>query len=244
MKIAPPARPGQGRSPRLLHRQAEQPVDVGAVGPQGQAQVLGVGGVGVQAALEPLPFGAEGLRHLADQVVDQLAGLLGLGRDPTTQTTEPTETSAGSTAIRISVAQPYDPPRGDGTENDEAAGNAIDRRQDTSWTTEGYKSARFGQLKDGVGLVLDLGSARRPRQLDLSLISGGADFTLYAADGDAIPPGLQEGWQKVGGQPDAPEDVTVDLSGDAHRYYLVWFTNLPPDGSRFRAGIREASFKS
>ena len=175
---------------------------------------------------------------------DQLAGLLGLGRDPSTQTTEPTETSAGSTAIRISIAQPYDPPRGDGTENDEAAGNAIDRRQDTSWTTEGYKSASFGQLKDGVGLVLDLGSARRPRKLDLSLTSGGADFDLYAADGDAIPPGLQEGWQKVGGEPDAPEDVTIDLSGDAHRYYLVWFTNLPPDGSKFRAGIREASFKS
>jgi len=176
---------------------------------------------------------------------DQLAGLLGLGRDPSTQTTEPTETTGGSTAIRISRAQPYDPPRGDGTENDETADNAIDRRPDTSWTTEGYKSASFGQLKDGVGLVLDLGSARRVRELDLSLTTAGADFTLYAAVADdAIPPSIENGWQEVGSKQGAAEDVTVELSGDAHRYYLVWFTNLPSDGARFRAGIREASFKS
>jgi hypothetical protein len=176
---------------------------------------------------------------------DQLAGLLGLGREPTTETTEAPGTTTGSTAIRISTAQPYDPPRGDGTENDETAGNAIDRRPDTSWTTEGYNSASFGQLKDGVGLVLDLGSARRARQLDLSLTTAGADFTLYAAVADdVIPPSIENGWQEVGSEQDAARDVEVDLSGDAHRYYLVWFTSLPSDGARFRAGIREASFKS
>jgi len=160
-------------------------------------------------------------------------------------TTEPTETTAGSTAIRISTAQPYDPPPGDGTENDETAGNANDRRPDTSWTTEGYNSASFGQLKDGVGLVLDLGSARRARELDLSLTTAGADFTLYAADTeDAIPPTLADGWREVGSEQDAARDVTVDLPGDAHRYYLVWFTSLPSDGARFRAGISEASFKT
>jgi serine/threonine-protein kinase len=174
---------------------------------------------------------------------DELAGLLGLGRDRTTETTEPPGTTAGSTAIEVSTAAPYDPPRGDGRENDAAAGNAIDGRPDTSWTTEGYSRADLGGLKDGVGLVLDLGSAERARQLDLTLTSAGADFTLYAAD-DAIPPRIEDGWEEVGSEQDAAQEVTVELPGDAHQYYLIWFTDLPPDGAKFRAGIVEASVKS
>jgi eukaryotic-like serine/threonine-protein kinase len=172
---------------------------------------------------------------------DDLAGLL--GRERTTQSTEPPATTAGSKTLPVRDARAYDPLGNDGAENDGAAGNAIDREPATSWTTEGYNTANFGQLKTGVGLVLDLGSARRARELDLSLTTAGADFTVYAAD-DAIPPGIEDGWEKAVDRQDAAEDVTVDLPGDAHRYYLVWFTDLPPDGARFRAGIAEASFKS
>jgi hypothetical protein len=174
-------------------------------------------------------------------VGDDIARLLG-GDEPRVSTPGPS-TSAGSRAVTVRGASAYDPPRGDGRENDGDVGNAIDRQPGTSWTTEGYNRADLGGLKDGVGLVLNLGSARRARQLDLTLTSAGADFTLYAAD-DAIPPTITDGWQEVGKEQDAAQEVTVDLTGDPHQFYLVWFTDLPPDGSRFRAGIAEASFKS
>ena len=35
--------------------------------------------------------------------------------------------------------------------------NATDGRPSTSWETERYHSATFGNLKDGVGLVVDAG---------------------------------------------------------------------------------------
>jgi eukaryotic-like serine/threonine-protein kinase len=173
---------------------------------------------------------------------DDLAGLLGGGdRPPTTGDTPPT--TARSRAVTISGATAYDPPRGDGEENDEVTGNAIDGQPGTAWTTEGYKSPRLGGLKSGVGLVLDLGSAKRARELKLTLTAAGADFTLYAADG-GIPTAIDSGWQRVAEQPDAEQEVTVALPGDAHQYYLVWFTDLPQDRGKFRAGIAEARFMS
>jgi hypothetical protein len=172
---------------------------------------------------------------------DDLAGLL--GGDQPRGTTDTPSTTAGSRTVRVSGARSYDPPRGDGKENDEFTRNAIDGQAGTSWTTEGYKSPNLGGLKPGVGLVLDLGSAKRARQLVLTLTGAGADFTLYAADGD-VPPSIDNGWQQVAGEQDAAQEVTVDLPGDPHQFYLVWFTDLPRDDGKFRAGIVEARFKS
>jgi eukaryotic-like serine/threonine-protein kinase len=173
---------------------------------------------------------------------DDLARLL--GRNDAPGTTDAPSTTAGSRPVTVSAAQAYDPPRGDGRENNEAAGNAIDGQPGTSWTTEGYNSANFGQLKNGVGLVLDLGSAKRARQLVLTLTNPGADFTVYAADG-TIPATIEdEGWQQVGREQDAGQQVTVKLPGDPHQFYLIWFTDLPSDGGRYRAGVSEARFKS
>jgi serine/threonine-protein kinase len=175
---------------------------------------------------------------------DDLARLLGSGDRPRVTGATTPGTTAGSRPVTVSHATAYDPPRGDGRENDRTTGNAIDGQQDTSWTTEGYKSSSFGQLKSGVGLVLDLGSAKRASQLDLTLTTAGADFTLYAAD-DIVPPTIEDNrWQKVRSEQGAAQEVTVKLPGDAHQFYLVWFTNLPADGAKFRAGVTEASFTS
>jgi hypothetical protein len=175
-------------------------------------------------------------------VGDDIARLLG-GDEPRVSTPGPS-TSAGPRAVRISEARSYDPLGDDRAENESAAGNAIDRQAGTSWTTEGYNSPKLGGLKSGVGLVLDLGSAKPARQLVLTLTGAGADFTIYAADG-GVPPTIDSGWRQVADeQKDAEQEVTVDLPEDPHQFYLVWFTDLPRDGGRFRAGIAEASFKS
>lgn len=49
----------------------------------------------------------------------------------------------------------YDP-EGDNTENDDELDNLVDGKESTSWSTELYKSAAFGNLKDGVGFEFTL----------------------------------------------------------------------------------------
>ncbi len=59
------------------------------------------------------------------------------------------------TPVAVTEIKSYDP-EGDQTENDDTLNNLIDDKESTSWSTELYKSAAFGNLKDGVGLEFTL----------------------------------------------------------------------------------------
>jgi len=58
--------------------------------------------------------------------------------------------------VAITETKPYDPSPGDGEENDDDLDNLIDGKESTSWSTELYRSAAFGNLKEGVGLDFTL----------------------------------------------------------------------------------------
>jgi hypothetical protein len=150
------------------------------------------------------------------------------------------------TAVRIASAQAYDPFGKPPEENDGDAGKAVDTNASTVWKTEHYKSAQFGGLKAGVGLVLDVGSPQQASELNLRLLYGGANVEVYGA-ADELPPSFDD-WaaNKLGDKNGAGQSIKVSLSGnDSYRYYLIWFTQLPPapDGA-FQDGIAEASLKS
>ncbi|HZD00231.1 MAG TPA: protein kinase [Actinomycetes bacterium] len=150
------------------------------------------------------------------------------------------------TAVRIASAQAYDPFGRPPEENDADAGKAIDNNASTVWKTEHYRSAQFGSLKPGIGLVLDVGSPKQASELKLQLLYAGATVEVYGA-GDSLPSSF-DGWaaNKLGAEDQAGQNVKVSLSGsDSYRYYLVWFTHLPPapDGD-FQDGIAEASLTS
>jgi len=150
------------------------------------------------------------------------------------------------TAVRIASAQAFDPFGNPPAENDGDAARAVDGDASTVWKTEHYKSALFGGLKTGVGLVLDVGSPKQAGELDLRLLYGGANVEVYGAA--ETPPSSLDGWtaNKLGDKSGAGQNVKVSLSGnDSYRYYLIWFTQLPPapDGN-FQDGIAEASLKS
>ena len=158
----------------------------------------------------------------------------------------PSSSQPQAAAVSVAVAQSHDPFGRPPEENDADAGKAIDGNPATVWKTEHYRSAQFGSLKPGVGLVLDVGSSKRAGELDLRLLYAGASVEVYGA-ADSLPSSF-EGWtsNKLGGKSDARQSVKISLSGnDSYRYYLVWFTQLPPapDGD-FQEGIAEASLKS
>jgi serine/threonine-protein kinase len=57
--------------------------------------------------------------------------------------------------VTVVEMKDYDP-EGDQTENPDQLPNLTDGKQSTGWSTELYKSAAFGNLKDGVGLAFTL----------------------------------------------------------------------------------------
>jgi len=156
---------------------------------------------------------------------------------------------AGGTgaALRLAGAFAYDP-LGDGHENDDQAPNAVDHDPATAWTTQHYRRPALGGLKPGVGLVLALDRPAAAHQLDLTLLSPGGAFEVYGATGQASPTSFPEGWTRLGGDPDpASRHARLALAGGGYRWYLVWFTRLPPaadDPSRYQGGISEATLRS
>jgi serine/threonine protein kinase len=175
---------------------------------------------------------------------DDLGNLFG---EDSPGTTRGPQTNAPATSpIRGVTGSAYDPLGKPQSEHDEEAPNAVDGNAGTVWQTDRYKSAALGGLKAGVGFVLSLDSPAEARQLSLTLTAAGADLTVYGTADEAIPDQFGEGsgWTQVGKQDDASAKANVKLSGGPQRHYLVWFTDLPQDGDRYRIGIAEAGLRS
>jgi serine/threonine-protein kinase len=124
-------------------------------------------------------------------------------------------------AIRVQAVSAYDP-EGDGHENDGEVPLATDGKLATAWQTEHYANSDFGNLKSGVGLVLDAGSAVEPRSLTIQsdspgytavIKSGNSPTGPFTADSSAEPAGAT---------------ATFELNGATARYFLIWITNLGP----------------
>jgi hypothetical protein len=157
------------------------------------------------------------------------AGLLGgSGRTPS---------SGSASPIPLRTVSAFDP-RGDGHENDAQVPLAHDGDPGTVWTTERYTTADFGRLKSGVGLLVDLGSATAVRSVTLTLTQAGASVQLRAGDAPA-----EAALRTVASVGPAGGRVTLTpASTTSARYWVVWFTSLPPAGGGYQAGIAEMAF--
>lgn len=131
-------------------------------------------------------------------------------------------------------------PEGDGEENDDEAGLAVDRDRTTAWTTDLYHGdSHLGGLKSGVGLLLDLGKPRSVQVAALALSAAGSDVEIRA--GDQAPTAVSD-LPLVGRQDQAPQRTKLSFDHPVRaRYWLVWFTNLPPDNGGFRVGVVEVA---
>ena len=128
-------------------------------------------------------------------------------------------------------------PYGDGQgENSSLAPLAIDASRATSWHTDWYAAPRFGNLKPGTGLLLDMG-----RDVTITSVrvllggASGADFQLRAGDAGSSLAKLRPVARAAG----AGGNVRLRLAAPVHaRYLLIWFTKLPPDSSgTFQADV-------
>jgi hypothetical protein len=127
----------------------------------------------------------------------------------------------------VTVADPF----GDGTENDDTAGAAIDGNEATAWRSSNYFDGTFG--KPGVGLVFDLGTDRLVTGFRLETPHPGFSFTVAVGDD---PAALAD--------PGGPSYVASAITRGAidpvtGRYVMVWMTSVVPTGDGNRAEISE-----
>jgi eukaryotic-like serine/threonine-protein kinase len=142
-------------------------------------------------------------------------------------------TAAGPIAILSSTG--FDP-EGDKTEGNSKAARVYDDNPATSWTSESYATATFGNLKDGVGVLLDLGQPTSVHQVTVDLGSEPVDVTVYAATDPSLDGATVIG--KAGGVSGQTRFKAAKAMPEA-QYVIVWFTTLAPDGGQFRASIAE-----
>jgi len=125
---------------------------------------------------------------------------------------------------RLTAVAAYDPD-GDGREHDEAVAEATDGDPTSYWRTERYRDDRFGNLKPGVGLVVDAGRPAVLGQLVVTTDTPGFTAEVRAGASPAGP------FRTVSEQQAVDERTTFALDGgEARRYYLLWITRLPPGG--------------
>jgi eukaryotic-like serine/threonine-protein kinase len=174
---------------------------------------------------------------------DDLGNLFGPDRPSGTSRTP--GTSAPSTTVKVAEAFSFDPfaTTPDKRENDYLASRAIDTDRASGWQTEGYNQ-NFGPggIKQGVGLVLDLGGPREVGRLVLTLApTGGSTVAIYGSDDR---PSTLDGWTELGDPKTAEDRAAFDLNG-SHRYLLIWFSSLPQDGEgKYRGGVTNVSLTS
>jgi O-antigen/teichoic acid export membrane protein len=121
----------------------------------------------------------------------------------------------------------FDPYGGAGSPNGSAVSLSSDGDLVSTWQTQWYASALFGNLKPGTGLLLDMGRNVTFSSVRVSLGSeGGAALQIRTG--------------RLGGTLEdlVPAASAADVSGQVTfrvtttgRYVLIWFTELPPDDS-------------
>ena len=137
----------------------------------------------------------------------------------------------GASTVTLRGVTGYDP-AGTRGEHDGQAYKATDGKLATFWSTESYATADFGNLKSGVGLVLDAGSAVTLHRLTLQTGTPGFSARIQAGRSASGPFTDDSQDETVGAS------TTFDLNGMTARYYVVWITLLTPAGV---AHVNEAS---
>ncbi|MEX2588392.1 MAG: protein kinase [Actinomycetota bacterium] len=124
----------------------------------------------------------------------------------------------GTEPVAVADTSAYDPPPGDGAENDDTVALAFDADSGTAWSTSSYATEAFGNLKPGVGIYFDLGEPRELEGIRVSSTAGGWEGSIRHSDNG-------RSWSEPGESETARANHTFETEG-SHRYWMVWITSL------------------
>jgi hypothetical protein len=118
-------------------------------------------------------------------------------------------------------------------ENTGQAKYAIDGKPATAWDTQWYASARFGNLKSGTGLLIDMGKAVRLSSVTVTFgAAPGANVRIEVGNSNARAASTLASFTTVARGSNLGGTHTFTAHGAATgRYVLIWFTKLPSNSS-------------
>ncbi|MGY1716779.1 hypothetical protein ACI78R_20115 [Geodermatophilus sp. SYSU D01106] len=156
---------------------------------------------------------------------------------PAEDSAAPTSAAAGPVALAGGAV--FDP-FGDGEpENDDEVPASFDGDPATTWSTLNYRgSADFGNLKPGVGVVYDLGSAQAVGGVTLTTSTPG--IAVEVRTGDAPDGELDSFAVAATGTVDGTAELAFEEPVTT-QYVLVWVTGLVPAEDGFAGTLAEVA---
>jgi len=158
----------------------------------------------------------------------------------------PDSAATRQSELTITGARDFDPQGEDKTENPDEVKFAYDGNPSTRWRTVQYfGNPKLGNIKRGVGLVLDLDTPQTVRAVRLTLSGTGTtvQFRVPKSDPSQIskpPMSSDRLWRTVAAESKAGGSATLTAEQDVTtRYVLVYLTSLPKEGTGYRGGIYE-----
>ena len=139
-------------------------------------------------------------------------------------------TTVPATPPKIASIRAFDPPPGDGVEDDQQLQNLDDGNPATTWHTETYQNAPSFGTKSGVGVRLTLDAPTKVSSLAVVSPSSGWSAQAYVSTGN---PGnsLADWGSPVSSHADiAAGTTTFDLGGHRAAQVMLWITRLTDNG--------------
>lgn len=160
---------------------------------------------------------------------------------------DPIDNSSPERALPLAGATDFDPQGEDGSENPELAKFVVDGDVATGWRTSSYfGSEKLGGLKDGVGVVVDLGGPRQVSSVRVRLSGIPTSFAVYSSvpELNGAPKTLRS-LRRIAVVSKAGTDSTVTLpAGTLTRHVVIWLTELPEESEgAYRGEIREITVR-
>lgn len=173
-------------------------------------------------------------------VVGLVLAVWSLGRGQDQSATDAPTTSPSPTASATAGAPPkivevtaFDPEGGDG-ENDAEASKAADGDPSTTWRSSRYKTAAFGNLKDGLGLVVKLEEPATVDKVTVTVEGSGGTVEIRTATGPTL-----DGSQVVASGPAGGTLEKTLTPAPETQYLIIWFTELARVDGEYRAVVAE-----
>jgi hypothetical protein len=136
--------------------------------------------------------------------------------------------SAATVVLKPVIDDAYSPYTPTSPEHPGDARNAIDGDPTTGWATQWYATATFGDLKPGVGLILDMGKPVRLSEVDVLFGTGGTSADIYIGNTNTPSKAAFATFTKVASASNVSGDYKFSGSSAATgRYVIVWLTSLP-----------------
>ncbi|MFI5959598.1 protein kinase family protein [Cryptosporangium sp. NPDC051539] len=171
-------------------------------------------------------------------------GTDGAGPSSKPSVSAPAQATGGP--VKIVRATLLDPPDGDFAEAKDID-KAIDGSASTSWETDQYKSAKLGNFKPGMGLVLDLGGNKNVSSVTIGFDHAGATFELRAGTTQPSSQPKDIGPYRVisPSQSSSAGSTTVKLDKPVSTPFLVvWLTDTGTnDRGKYQVAISEITVK-